>query len=182
MPFPSPAPQQKNTGTCRNQVPNLLILLLPPPLYFSGSTPSSQACLSPCAAGLLLQWTCAQTLHTLLTQPPHVAGPLPPIALGQSPSNVVPHTWQYACSPNRGQHQSKDTPAPERGKENYTHLSDCGPRGGVRADTILTAGPPMYESFSGDNTGKVPCSSVLQHFAHAWSDSTQAQDSPRLAH
>lgn len=42
--------------------------------------------------------------------------------------------WQCASSPYGGQHNSKVTPAPERGKDNHTHPLDKDVSSGLEAN------------------------------------------------
>ena len=99
-----------------------------------------------------------QTLLTLPPYPPH--SPLELLCL-------MPLSRAHL----KGWHKSGSVQAAPTGtaalqsdfcpwKDNHTYLFDCGHSPGVGADMQDL---PTNESFSGDNTGKVACSSMLLH-------------------
>ena len=59
--------------------------------------------------------------------------------------------------PHQGPAPSQIDSYPTKGKDNYTHQSDCSPSSGLGTDMWSDCRPnPTNESFSGDNTGIVP--------------------------
>ena len=160
---PTPPPQHSTQLTCGRTCPfcSSLGRSFPGWLHCPSHSRPAQALLAPCALPLHspVDLPCSNT-------------PL------WSPSRAVPEAWQSASSPDRGQHNSKVSPALGRGEDNHTHQSDCGSSSGLGTDIRSDCSLPTNKRFW-ENALQFGATTSL---ANSWSDPTQAQGDPRLTH
>lgn len=126
---------------------------------------------------------CKHSPPSLLTAPLPVHSPedLPHLAcLWQESTQSLQQVWHYASSPDNGQHHSEVTPALGRGEDNHTQ--DCSPSRGMEADIWSECSPCPSRSLRRKQRESALEFSVTVALANIWSDATQAQGGPRLAH